>query len=70
MIVREIKQSTLDNYINGNYSDLTNEEKILCASYSNSLTINVVDNVCPVCGDDMDYCDCESKLLDIDFFKG
>ena len=45
MINRELKQSTLYNYINGNYTDLTEVQKILSAIYTKTLNINIIDDI-------------------------
>ena len=45
MINRELTQTALYNYINGNYSDLTEVEKILSAIYTNSLQIEIIENM-------------------------
>ena len=44
MIERTLKQSQLDNYINGNYSDLDEITKILAASYTSTLVIGIEDD--------------------------
>lgn len=44
MINRELTQSALYNYINGNYSDLTEVEKILSAIYTKTLNITIKEN--------------------------
>ena len=45
MINRELNQSALYNYINGNYSDLTEIEKILSAIYTKTLDIDIIENM-------------------------
>ena len=45
MINRELTQTALYNYINGNYSDLTEIEKILSAIYTKTLSIDIIENV-------------------------
>ena len=45
MINRELTQTALYNYINGNYSDLTEIEKILSAIYTKTLNIEMIENM-------------------------
>lgn len=45
MIERILKQSELYNYINGNYSDLDEDTKILAASYTSTLIIGIEDDM-------------------------
>ena len=45
MINRELTQSALYNYINGNYSYLTEVEKILSAIYTKTLNITIKENM-------------------------
>lgn len=45
MINRELNQSALYNYINGNYSYITDTEKILAAIYTKTLNIDIIENM-------------------------
>ena len=45
MINRELTQTALYNYINGNYSYLTEVEKILSAIYTKTLNIDIIENI-------------------------
>ena len=45
MINRELTQTALYNYINGNYSDITEVEKILSAIYTKTLNIDIIENM-------------------------
>ena len=45
MINRELTQTALYNYINGNYSYLTEVEKILSAIYTKTLNIEMIENM-------------------------
>lgn len=45
MINRELTQTAINNYLNGNYSDLTEVEKILSAIYTKTLSITIINNM-------------------------
>ena len=55
---RELKRSVLDSYINGNINSIPEDIRILCMVHCNDLEIEIIEDVCYDCGEDIYDCTC------------
>lgn len=60
-IHRELKESTLNTYINGNLSCLSEAEKLLCAYVQGDLSVSIDHDICVECGETDEYCTCNEE---------